>query len=419
MMAGVGGPRCGSGPPSLASRVTRFACATLTIIVALVPSAGYSKSHIDDKIQIEKQHIHDLNAKRHEKKTQLNEVKAKVGTIATQLADTNRNIASVNGRLDELQGRITSTQRKLDWNRVQLAAAKATLKRHQDALARRLVDAYEHGDLGYIDVLLRARSFGDFVERWNDVRYLVKANEGTIRARKADQAKVQHIEAGLLGTQAELNGEQAQARQQRLALDGLAAQRKELLVAADAERQQVQSEVAHLDELNDAEEAALESLIRQKQAEEEARREAARRAARLNGQDIPADVVVGQLSWPVSGPITSPFGWRMHPVYHHMILHRGIDIGVPTGTPVVAAGGGTIILASYQGDCGNMIAIDHHGGLSTIYCHLSQMFVSVGQEIQRGQAIGAAGATGDATGPHVHFQVMRNGNPVDPMSYLR
>ena len=191
---------------------------------------------------------------------------------------------------------------------------------------------------------------------------------------------MQHIEAGLLGTQAELNGEQAQARQQRLALDGLAAQRKELLVAADAERQQVQSEVAHLDELNDAEEAALESLIRQKQAEEEARREAARRAARLNGQDIPADVVVGQLSWPVSGPITSPFGWRMHPVYHHMILHRGIDIGVPTGTPVVAAGGGTIILASYQGDCGNMIAIDHHGGLSTIYCHLSQMFVSVGQE---------------------------------------
>ncbi|HEY6235043.1 MAG TPA: peptidoglycan DD-metalloendopeptidase family protein, partial [Candidatus Elarobacter sp.] len=323
------------------------------------------------------------------------------------------------GRLGEIQGRIASTQRKLAWNRIQLAAAKATLKRHQDVLARRLVDAYEHGDLGYIDVLLSAKSFGDFVERWNDVRFLVKANEGTIRARKADQAKVLTIESGLLGVQSELDGEQAQARQQRLALDGLAAERKNLLVAADAERQHVQNEVAQLDELNDAEEAALEALIRQKQQEEEARREAARRAARLAGAELPPEVFVGQLSWPVSGPITSPFGWRMHPVYHRMILHRGIDIGVPTGTPVVAAGGGTIILASYQGDCGNMIAIDHHGGLSTIYCHLSQIFVSVGQEIQRGQAIGAAGATGDATGPHVHFQVMKNGNPVDPMTYLR
>jgi len=392
--------------------------AALVLFAALVPSAVFGKSHIDEKIQAQKTHIHDVHAKLQGKKAQLGTVKAKVGTIASQLADTNRNIASVNGRLGEIQSRIASTQKKLDWNRIQLAAAKATLKRHQDALARRLVDAYEHGDLGYIDVLLRAKSFGDFVERWNDVRFLVKANEGTIRARKADQAKVQAIESGLLGVQSELNGEQAQARQQRLALDGLAAQRKELLVAADAERQHVQNEVAQLDELDAAEEAALEALIRQKQQEEEARREATRRAARLAGQDVPPEVYVGQLSWPVSGPITSPYGYRMHPVFHRMILHAGIDIGVPTGTPVTAAGGGTIILASYQGNCGNMIAIDHHGGLSTIYCHLSQIFVSVGQEIQRGQAIGAAGATGDATGPHVHFQVMKNGNPVDPMSYL-
>ena len=419
-LGGLGGPRCGSGPPSLAARVTRATIAVLTIVLALVPSAGFGKSHIDDKIQAEKQHIHDLHAKRNEKRAQLSEVKAKVGTIQSQLADTNRNIASVNGRLGDIQRHITSTQRKLDWNRIQLAAAKATLKRHQDVLARRLVDAYEHGDLGYVDVLLRARSFADFVERWNDVRFLVKANEGTIRARKADQAKVVVIETGLLGVQSELQGEEAQARQQRAALDGLAAQRKQLLDAADAERQHVQGEVAQLDELSDEEEAALESLIRQKQAEEEARREAARRAAQLSGAYLPPEPgAPGQLSWPVSGPITSPFGWRMHPVYHRMILHRGIDIGVPTGTPVAAAGAGTIILASYQGDCGNMIAIDHHGGLSTIYCHLSQIFVSVGQEIQRGQAIGAAGATGDATGPHVHFQVMKNGNPVDPMSYLR
>jgi murein DD-endopeptidase MepM/ murein hydrolase activator NlpD len=392
----------------------------LAIVIALIPSPGLTKSRIDEKIQAQKAHIHNLHKKLHEKRAQLGEARAREGAIQHQLNDTNHHIALVNGRLDTLEGRIKSTQRKLAWNRIQLAAAKATLRRHQDVLNRRLVDAYEHGDLGYVDVLLRSRSFADFVERWNDVRFVIKANESTIRARRADHARVVGIETGLLGTQSELQAQEAQARQQRLALDGLAAQRKLLLDAADAERQSVQTEVEHIAELSDAEEAALEALIREKQREEEAKRLAARRAARLAGVELPREPgAPGQLLWPVSGPITSPFGWRMHPIMHRMILHRGIDIGVPTGTPVAAAAEGRIIVASYQGGCGNMVAIDHHGGLSTMYCHMSQIFVSVGQEVQRGQAIGAAGSTGLSTGPHVHFQVMQNGNPVDPMGFLR
>ena len=392
----------------------------LAILILLIPSPGLTKSRIDEKIQAQKAHLQQIHQKLHNKRVQLNEARAREGAIQTQLNDTNHHIAGVNARLDTIEGRIKSTQRKLAWNRIQLAAAKATLQRHQDVLNRRLVEAYEHGDLGYVDVLLRARSFGDFVERWNDVRYLVKANESTIRARRADHARVVGIETGLLGTQSELQAQEAQARQQRLALDGLAAQRKQLLDAADAERQNVQTEVAQLGEMSDEQEAALEALIREKQREEEAKRLAARRAARLAGVELPREPgAPGQLLWPVSGPITSPFGWRMHPILHRMILHRGIDIGVPTGTPIAAAAEGRIIVASYQGGCGNMVAIDHHGGLSTMYCHMSQIFVSVGQDVQRGQAIGAAGSTGLSTGPHVHFQVMQNGNPVDPIGFLR
>jgi murein DD-endopeptidase MepM/ murein hydrolase activator NlpD len=406
--------------PLLANAALRTTLAALALGVALAPSAVSSKNRIDDKIRQQKAHIHAVHEKLNVKKGQLEEAKAKVGSIQQQLAATNRNIDTVNGRLGDIAGRMKSTQRKLAWNQIQLDAAKATLKRHEDALSRRLVDAYEHGDLGYVDVLLRARSFGDFVERWNDVRYLIKANEATIRARKSDAAKVVAIQTGLLGLRTELEGQEADARRQRLALDGLASQRKQLLAAADAEKNHVQAEVVQLDEISDAEEAELEALIRQKQLDEERRREEARRAARLAGVDVPPpDRAPGQLMWPVSGPITSPFGWRMHPVYHRMILHRGLDIGVPTGTPVAAAAEGRVIIARSAGDCGNMVAIDHSGGLSTIYCHLSQIFVSEGQDVQRGQAIGAAGATGDATGPHVHFQVMRNGNPVDPMGYLR
>jgi murein DD-endopeptidase MepM/ murein hydrolase activator NlpD len=392
----------------------------LVLAVALAPSAGLSKSRVDDKIRQQRAKIDTVHQQLHQKRGELNTAQARVDDLQSQLAETNRNIASVNGRLAEVQGHIRSTQRKLAWNQIQLGAAKQTLKRHQDVLNRRLVDAYEHGDLGYVDVLLRARSFTDFVERWNDIRFLVKANESTIRARKSDEARVVAIQDGLLGVQAELGSEQDQARQQQRALDALAGQRQNLVSAADAQRRDVQAQVVQLDEMSAAEEAALEALIVEKQREEDARRLAQRRARQLAGEELPPEPgAPGQLMWPVSGPITDPFGMRMHPVFHRMIMHNGIDIGVPTGTPVAAAAAGTIIVASYQGNCGNMVAIDHHGGLSTLYCHLSQMFVGVGQQVQRGQAIGAAGATGDATGPHVHFQVMINGHPVDPMSYLR
>jgi murein DD-endopeptidase MepM/ murein hydrolase activator NlpD len=412
----MGGPRL-----RLRSTHARYAVAALAIMVALVPSAGYGKSHIDDKIRQQKAHLHAVHEKLVGKRAALGQARAKVGSIQSELNDTNRNIASVNGRLGELQGRIVSTQHKLDWNRVQLAAAKSTLQRHQDALNRRLVDAYEHGDLGYVDVLLRARSFGDFVERWNDVRYLVKANESTIRARKADEKKVVAIERGLLGVQSELRGEEAQARQQRLALDGLAAQRKQLLSAADAERAQTQHEVNELDEETAEAEAQLEVLIRQKQEEEERRRAEERRARQLAGEQVPPEPgAPGQLMWPASGPITSPFGMRNNPVTHVFRLHAGIDIGVGSGTTVAAAADGRVIVAGWDdGGCGNMIVLDHGGRLATQYCHLSHIFVGVGQDVQRGQAIAASGSTGNSTGPHLHFGVRVNGRPVDPMSYLR
>jgi murein DD-endopeptidase MepM/ murein hydrolase activator NlpD len=400
--------------------VIRYAVAALAVAVALVPSAGFSKSHIDEKIQAQKAHIHAVHEKLHEKRAKLGEATAKVGSIASELADTNRNISAVNNRLGDITARIVSTQRKLAWNRIQLAAAKDTLRRHQAALNRRLVDAYEHGDLGYIDVLLRARSFGDFVERWNDVRYLIKANESTIRARKADEAKVVAIETGLLGIQSELQTAEAQARQQRLALDGLAAQRRQLLAAADAERKVAQTEVNELDEMSAEAEAQLEALIKAKQEYEEERRRRERAARRLAGEDVPPERAPGQLIWPASGPITSPFGMRNNPVTHVFRLHAGIDIGVGSGTTVAAAADGRVIVAGWDdGGCGNMIVIDHGGRLSTQYCHLSQIFVSVDQDVQRGQAIAASGSTGNSTGPHLHFGVRINGRPVDPMSYLR
>jgi murein DD-endopeptidase MepM/ murein hydrolase activator NlpD len=402
--------------------IRRFAlCFILALLAAAPGFAATSKtSALDAKIRAQQAKLHVVHTQLNVKRSQLDQAAAKVGTIAQQLAIANRNISSVQGRLAFLNSKMHTTQANLSWTRVQLDAAEKTLARHNDALKRRLIQAYEYGDLGYLAVLLQAKSFGDFVERWNDVAFVVKANEATIRARRADAQHVEAIETGLVADEASLANAQTDADRQEVALSALAQQRQNLLAVAQTEKQDVQVEVGELEDTSAAAEAALEALVREKQQEEDARRAAERRAAQLAGVSLPPEPgAPGQLLWPVSGPITSPFGMRMHPVYGRPILHAGIDIAAATGTTIAAAADGRVIVAGYEGDCGKMVAIDHHGGLSTIYCHMSQIFVGVGQDVQRGQAIGAVGMTGDATGPHVHFQVMENGHPVDPMSFLR
>lgn len=398
----------------------RSASVLVALLVIGTAAPGGARNHVDTKIEQQQQKIRDVHARLREERGSLRGAQHKVGTIAQQLAQTNTNIAAVNGRLAELNARITSTGRKLAWTRLELVAARKTLQRHSDALKRRLVNAYEHNDLGYLDVLLESRSFADFIERWNDIGFIVKANETTIRERRAAEAHVAGVETSLVSTQAALAQQQGQADREHAALDALAGERRNLLSAAQADQNRAQSEVVQYEEITAAEEAALETLIRQKQAEEEARREAERRARQLAGEPVaPLGGAPGSVMWPVSGPISSGFGMRNHPVFGRFIMHAGIDIAAAQGTTIAAAAAGRIILAQSAGNCGNMITIDHGGGMATNYCHLSQIFVGVGQDVARGQAIGAVGMTGDATGPHLHFEVRIDGKPVDPLGYLR
>ena len=122
--------------------------------------------------------------------------------------------------------------------------------------------------------------------------------------------------------------------------------------------------------------------------------------------------------WPVNGVITSPFGYRNHPIFGRQILHSGIDIGVDYGTPVHAADSGVVVEADWISGYGYAVVIDHGNGLSTLYGHNESLAVSAGQSVSKGQGIAYAGSTGNSTGPHVHFEVRSNGEPVDPMGYL-
>jgi murein DD-endopeptidase MepM/ murein hydrolase activator NlpD len=401
--------------------------AALTAAAALFFASPLpARASIGDKIESKQAEVQATHKRLEQKRGQLHFQEVRAQDLQRQLGDTNRNITEVTASLETLTAQVHGNQRRLAWNKVQLDAAEQTLQRHNDALRRRLVDSYERGDLGYINVLFSATSFSDFVERWDDIRYLVLTNERTIRARKAAEDKVADAQHGLQAQQAALDSSISRQQQAKFQLAALASERQDLVAAAAAQRRSVAGEVAVLEELSVAQEAALESLIRERQRIEAERRAAEsaarRRAAKLAGQELPSETpqgAPGSFSWPVSGPITSAFGMRADPLGRGFRMHEGLDIAAPSGTTIAAAAGGRIIFAGWYGGYGNAIIIDHGGQTSTLYGHCSQIFVAEGQDVQRGQAIGAVGSTGNSTGPHVHFEVRVNGVPVDPTSRLR
>jgi murein DD-endopeptidase MepM/ murein hydrolase activator NlpD len=182
-----------------------------------------------------------------------------------------------------------------------------------------------------------------------------------------------------------------------------------------AEREAVLSEKEELLADVESKKSAYERVHRQLE------RDAAEIQALLAGAPSagPLPTGGGQLAWPAAGPVTSGYGYRTHPIFGDTRLHTGIDIGASYGSPVVASATGVVVYAGSMSGYGNVIAIDHGGGLATTYNHLSAFYVGVGQSVSRSSQIGAVGCTGYCTGAHLHFEVRVNGNPVDPMPYLQ
>lgn len=388
------------------------------LALSVLPPGAFASS-IDRKIEAQRVRAQQIRAQLHDKRVELNGARVRVENLQAQLQETNSAIARVNGELDDLSAQQHSTERKLAWNTLQLDAARKTLKLHDDLLKHRLVDIYERGDLGYLNVLLAAKSFSDFVERWDDLRLLIVANEKAVKARKSAERKVSAAQSALIGTQQALQQQAEAQRRAKNQLDTLAAERRNLVDVADAQRRHIAGQVAEIENLSAAQEAQLEALIVERQREIEAQREAERRAQGIAGVGPqPGAGAPGALEWPVSGVITSPFGWRRSPFGGGLEMHPGLDIAANTGTTVKAAAAGTIISAGWYGGYGNYILIDHGGGMATGYGHLSQIFVAAGQQVSKDQAIGAVGSTGASTGPHLHFEVRLSGKPTDPAAYL-
>jgi murein DD-endopeptidase MepM/ murein hydrolase activator NlpD len=353
-----------------------------------------------------------------QKRDEVEQAKQKEGVLTTTIQSFSNRIDGLEGQIQAVQQRLDRAQSSLDRQKNELLAVRDRLEVARDRLARlrselatardllaeRLVEIYKSDTPDALTVVLEADGFADLLERTEFLeRISDQDREITDRVRGLrDQAQDQAVELAELEEREQLAAERIlRERDQIASAQGQLVSSRDQLASARADKRGV------LDQVRDQKQDALEDL-----ASLEA--EQARVAGALQGAAPPGPVKQGsgQLIWPVNGPMVSPFGMRWGR------LHAGVDIAVPSGTPIRAADSGNVVLMGWVGGYGNYTCVQHNASMSTCYAHQTSFATSNGASVSQGQVIGYVGCTGHCFGDHLHFEVRMNGSPVDPMGYL-
>lgn len=386
---------------------SRFVAAILTGIVVLgtplyIVAEDEDLTNQLDSIQ---QQVNQQNAKKADAETVIVSVSEQLRQIEEQLRQAQQ-------QLDSIQQQRISVENDITVNEKLLAEAQKRLEGREAVFYKRVRDIYINGRLSYLDVVIGSKDFTDFANRLEILKRIIDSDIKLIEEIKKERAEIAARKQALEQSRAKLVELEKAAAAKRAEIEQKKKEREVVLQKAQNDRATAMQAV---EELN-ASSAQITALLKARQAER-----AAARAAAAAQQSSPTYSWVqgsGQLGWPVSGEITSPYGYRTHPIWGTTIYHSGIDIGVDEGTPVHAADGGTVAWSGWMGGYGYAVVIDHGNGMSILYGHNSELAVSEGQDVGKGQVIAYAGSTGNSTGPHVHFEVRISGDPVDPMGYL-
>jgi murein DD-endopeptidase MepM/ murein hydrolase activator NlpD len=352
-----------------------------------------------------------------QKRDEVEQAKQKEGVLTTTIQSFSNRIDNLEGQIQAVQQRLDRAQSSLDRQKNELLEVRDRLEVARDRLARlrselatarrllaaRLVEIYKSDTPDALTVVLEADGFEDLLERTEFLeRISDQDREITDRVRGLrDQAQDQAVELAKLEEREQLAAERIlRERDQIASAQGQLVSSRDQLASARADKR------GALTQVQSQKQAALEDL-----ASLEA--EQARVAGALQGAAPgPIKEGSGQLIWPVNGPVVSPFGMRWGR------LHAGVDIAVPSGTPIRAADAGNVVLMGWVGGYGNYTCVQHTASMSTCYAHQSSFATSNGASVSQGQVIGYVGCTGHCFGDHLHFEVRSNGSPVDPMGYL-
>lgn len=369
----------------------------LNLALSLLISLSVTGTALADDLEDQ---LADLQRQAEEQQAKTNEASAKVENVSERLRQIQEELRVATAEYREVKGQLDSVEDKISDNTELLEKTEADLKVKNKKLQQRVRDIYINGQISYVDVLFGAKDFADLMTRMDVLKRIIKHDYDLIMKVKEEKATVEN-------TRAQLEKDKAEA--EVLVTD---AQAKKAKVEDKESEQQVLLDQAIYD--RDTSERMYEEIMAASQEVANMIRRSQMSSAGYSG----APAGAGGMIWPISGPITSEFGWRTHPIFGTARFHSGLDIGGDYGMPIYAAASGTVIYAGWISGYGNAVIIDHGGGVTTLYGHNDSLNVSEGENVAQGQIIAMCGSTGNSTGPHCHFEVRENGEPVSPYGYL-
>ena len=369
----------------------------LNLALSLLISLSVTGTALADDLEDQ---LADLQRQAEEQQAKTNEASAKVESVSERLRQIQEELRVATAEYKEVKGQLDSVEDKISDNTELLQKTEADLKVKNKKLQQRVRDIYINGQISYVDVLFGAKDFADLMTRMDVLKRIIKHDYDLIMKVREEKATVEN-------TRAQLEKDKAEA--EVLVAD---AQAKKAKVEDKESEQQVLMDQAFYE--RDTSERMYEEIMAASQEVANMIRRSHMSSAGYSG----APAGAGGMIWPISGPITSEFGWRTHPIFGTARFHSGLDIGGDYGMPIYAAASGTVIYAGWISGYGNAVIIDHGGGVTTLYGHNDSLNVSEGENVAQGQVIAMCGATGNSTGPHCHFEVRENGEPVSPYGYL-
>jgi len=343
------------------------------------------KNELQNQINESNEQIEEIQIKITDNLEQLNNLNEKIYTYESEISNLTQNLVDVEKEIEEITKRLSIVEQNYNLQK--------------DAFQTRMVALYETGDIVYLDVLLNSRSISEFISNYYLIGEIARYDTDLLENIENQKIKIENIK--ILLEEKKLNIETAKENREKttIALENSKIIRNSYINKLSEQEKETQAKIDEFqEELNN-----LEAQI-----------------VMLATGNLGEDYVGGEFAWPAPGytTITSNFGMRLHPIFKVNRLHTGTDIGMPTGASIVAANDGIVIKSTYTTGYGNMIMIDHGGGVVTVYGHGSENVAQTGQTVKRGDVVMKAGSTGWSTGPHLHFEIRINGKYIDPLPYI-
>lgn len=348
----------------------------------------------------------DLQTQRNEIQNQMNEANEQLEGVQNDISENlqqvqklDEKISNSQQELDELNKKIEDLENSSEEVEKKLKTAEENYDKQKKLLDSYLVAVQESSDTQYLDVLLSSKNISEFLSNYFLITELANSQVELLEDMQNKKNEIQQSKEKLDKNKEDLAVIKANQTKTATVLANTKTVRENFISKLSDQEKDIQSKI---DEYY-AQFNAINSEILQ-----------------LAQGGIATQYIGGELAWPVPGytVISSNYGMRTHPITGVYKLHTGVDIRAPLGATFIAANDGIVTKASYNGAYGNMVIIDHGGGVSTLYAHGSEILVQVGQTVKRGEPVLKVGSTGYSTGPHAHFEVRLNGVVTNPMPYI-